>query len=306
MTRSDELTQAVERELADAAPDRLAQMAAALAAATPGAGAVVHYGSTLRSGRLEGELVDFYLIVDGYRAAFGSRVLALANRWLPPNVFPFAWEGLRAKVAVLDWAALDRLVRPDAAAVSVWARFAQPLRLAWARDEEALGRVAAAAAQAVLTTIRTAAPMADDPTDPLDVWRTALALTYGAELRAERGGRVDEVIDAAADRYRSLGLMAARSLGWSTSDGRIGRRWRAAEQTGEARRWRRRRLTGKALTLARLAKASATYGGGIDYLADKIERHSGVPVPLKPWQRRVPILGALWLLPALVRAGAVR
>ena len=34
-------------------------------------------------------MLDFYLIVSDYRAAYGRRWLALANRLVPPNVFPF-------------------------------------------------------------------------------------------------------------------------------------------------------------------------------------------------------------------------
>ncbi len=46
--------------------------------------------------------------------------------------------------------------------------------------------------------------------------------------------------------------------------------------------------------------------GGIDYLAWKITRHSGVEVAITPWQRRHPILAGLLLLPQLKRKGAVR
>lgn len=63
---------------------------------------------------------------------------------------------------------------------------------------------------------------------------------------------------------------------------------------------------GKALTLLRLAKATTTFAGGIDYLAWKINRHAGTKISIKPWQRRWPILGALTLIPRLLRGGAVR
>jgi hypothetical protein len=53
-------------------------------------------------------------------------------------------------------------------------------------------------------------------------------------------------------------------------------------------------------------KAAFTFAGGADYLAFKVERHSGERIELKPWQRRHPILGALSLLPGLLRRGAVR
>ena len=56
---------------------------------------------------------------------------------MPPNVFPFEHDGLAAKYAVLSEADFARLNGPEAGDVSVWARFAQPSRLVWAKDEAA-------------------------------------------------------------------------------------------------------------------------------------------------------------------------
>ena len=70
--------------------------------------------------------------------------------------------------------------------------------------------------------------------------------------------------------------------------------------------WARRRLEGKLLSVVRLAKASATFAGGADYIAWKINRHAGTDIVLKPWQRRWPLLAAISLLPRLLRTGAVR
>ena len=72
------------------------------------------------------------------------------------------------------------------------------------------------------------------------------------------------------------------------------------------RKWRSLRRTGKWITLVRLAKASLTFAGGIDYLAWKINRHAGTAIAIRPWQRRFPILGAITLLPRLLARGAVR
>ena len=43
------------------------------------------------------------------------------------------------------------------------------------------------------------------------------------------------------------------------------------------------------LSVARLAKASATFAGGVDYIAWKINRHAGTDIQIKPWQRRWPL-----------------
>ena len=64
--------------------------------------AVLFYGSCLREKQLDGLMLDFYLIVSDYRAAYAKRWLAAANRLIPPNVFYFEQDGLAAKYAVLS------------------------------------------------------------------------------------------------------------------------------------------------------------------------------------------------------------
>ena len=60
------------------------------------------------------------------------------------------------------------------------------------------------------------------------------------------------------------------------------------------------------LSVVRLAKASATFAGGVDYIAWKINRHAGTAIVIKPWQRRWPLIAAISLVPKLLRSGAVR
>src|SRR6185503_10362938 len=99
--------------------------------------AVLFYGSCLREKQLDGLMLDFYLIVSDYHAAYDRRWLSVANRWIPPNVFHFEHDGLTAKYAVLSEDDFHRLNGPETRSVSVWARFAQPSRLAWVADESA-------------------------------------------------------------------------------------------------------------------------------------------------------------------------
>lgn len=83
----------VGAELASPVDPRVAEMAAAIAAQHGAASrAVLFYGSCLRERNLDGLMLDFYLIVSDYHAAYGQRWLATANRLIPPNVFPFALE----------------------------------------------------------------------------------------------------------------------------------------------------------------------------------------------------------------------
>ena len=79
-------------------------------------------------------MLDFYLIVSDYRAAYGKRWLALANKLIPPNVFYFEQDGLAAKYAVLSEADFAHECGPGAWTVSTAARFAQPSRLVWSAD----------------------------------------------------------------------------------------------------------------------------------------------------------------------------
>lgn len=300
----------VAAELSQPVDLRVAALGPIIAARHPGARALLFYGSCLRETRLDGLMLDFYLIVGDYRQAFGRRWLALANRLLPPNVFPFEAHGLVAKYAVLSEADFARLCSAATDNVSVWARFAQPARLVWAASDAAAERAVEAVAGAAPALLSAARPCLPDEADALDLWRGAFALTYRAELRAERRTRAASVVDADPDRYRRF---TAPALAAASLEARqAGERVRfvqplapAARRTG-ARAWARRRRQGKALTLLRLAKASATYAGGLDYLAWKIGRHAGEPIAIRPWQRRWPVLGALSLLPRLLARGAVR
>lgn len=294
----------VGAELARAVDPRVVAMAAAVAAAHPGAArAVLFYGSCLRESRLEGLMLDFYLIVSDYRAAYGKAWLATANRLIPPNVFPFEHEGLRAKYAVLSEEDFARLCGEAADNVSVWARFAQPARLVWAADAAARGRATDAVAEAAPTLLRLALPGVDAAQrgDWRALFERGFANTYGAELRAERKGRSSSILDSAPDYYRAL-FEAACADGAFRPDAPVD----AVEAQANARRWRRLQRRGKALSVLRLVKASFTYAGGIDYLAWKINRHAGTQISVTPWQRRHPLLAALLLLPRLLRDRAVR
>ena len=64
-------------------------MAAAIAAKHPGAArAVLFYGSCLREKQLDGLMLDFYLIVSDYRAAYGRGWLALRQPADPAQRLP--------------------------------------------------------------------------------------------------------------------------------------------------------------------------------------------------------------------------
>ena len=279
----------VAEELSMPVDPRVDAMAGAIAAKYDSAArAVLFYGSCLRERELEGRMLDFYLIVADYRAAYGSWWLAVANRLLPPNVFYFENDGLAAKYAVLSEADFHRLNGPETSSVSVWARFAQPSRLVWAADAAARNRAIDAVSRAAPTLLAAARPKPGE--EPLELWRRAFALTYSAELRAERKGRAQSVVDVDPERYRRF---AAPALA-------------AAQPMRSSGNWAWRRVEGKALSVLRLAKASFTFAGGAEYIAWKINRHAGTSIELKPWQRRHPLLAGVSLLPRLLKGGAIR
>jgi hypothetical protein len=233
-------------------------------------------------------MLDFYLIVSDYRSAYDKPWQAKANALIPPNVFPFQHEGLAAKYAVLSDRDFYRLNGPETRNVSVWARFAQPSRLVWSSDEAARTAAILAVSRAAPTLLAAAGRIEGEPV--LDWWRRAFSLTYSAELRAERKGRAGSVIDADLERYERFSPAVVAAIDPAIPGGG----------------WLRRQIEGKALSVLRLAKASATYAGGAEYIAWKINRHAGTKIELKPWQRRHPLLAAISLLPRLLRSGAVR
>ena len=285
----ESLKSLVAEELSRPVDPRVTKLAAAVAARHGEASrAVLFYGSCLRESQLDGLMLDFYLVVSDYRAAYDKAWLARANALIPPNVFPFETDGLAAKYAVLSEADFHRLNGPETRNVSVWARFAQPARLVWASDDRARERAIAAVGRAASTLLKAAGRVEGEA--PLDWWRRAFGLTYSAELRAERKARSGSVVDADPDRYRRFSASAEAAI----------------EPGGKSGGWARRQLEGKLLSVLRLAKASATFAGGVDYIAWKINRHAGTDIVIKPWQRKHPLLAAISLLPRLLRSGAVR
>ncbi len=304
------LTQLVADELAVPALPQVQAFSAHIAAQYPGAArAVLFYGSCLRSDHLEGQMLDFYLIVSDYDAAYASKALSKWNRRLPPNVFPFQFDNLMAKVAVLSEEDFHDLNRPEASAVSVWARFAQPSRLVWAADDAARAMAARAISGAGPTLLNAALAFTEREVGVLDLWQSGFQMTYGAELRAERNDRPASVVEFDPDRYERFGRAALQHTP-ITNEIRgdkvhiLPDPQRRIMQ--ERTRWPGLRRRGKMLTVARLGKAAFTYAGGIDYLAWKINRHAGTQIEIKPWQRKWPLVAALFLVPKLLVKGAVR
>ena len=203
------------------------------------------------------------------------------------------------KYAVLSEADFARECGLSAYDVSVFARFAQPSRLVWTADTSAEDRAIDAASMAAPALLELTRPaMTDEEArDPLDIWKRGFAFTYGAELRAERMSRPDSSstrTPGAIDRF-------AEAAGFPRDTHSSAQQRKIALDAWKHLQSRHRRAQ-----VARLAKASSTFAGGVDYIAWKINRHAGTDIQIKPWQRRWPLLAAISLLPRLLRSGAVR
>ena len=301
-----DLRDLVAEELTLPVDPRVSDMAAAIAAKHGDAGrAVLFYGSCLRQRELEGLMLDFYLIVSDYRAAYAKRWLAVANRLVPPNVFYFEHGGLVAKYAVLSQVDFEHECSSGAWTVSTAARFAQPSRLVWSANDKAAAQVVDAVSMAAPTLLDWTLPLAGTAS-PKELWSKAFALTFAAELRAERTNRPAALVDADPERYERFGIAALETLARIHGVGAGGEVPLLRSRERAQRWWRGKQAHGKRYSVARLAKASFTFAGGADYIAWKINRHAGANIELRPWQRRHPLLAAVTLLPRLLRSGAVR
>jgi hypothetical protein len=266
----------------------------------PGIRAVLLYGSCLRSGDVHDGLVDLYVLLDGYRGAGLPAWQAIANRLLPPNVYyleaPDGGRTLRCKYATLTLAEFERRLGPGSFESYFWGRFCQPLAVVEARDAATAARLARLQERAAATLLGRALPLAPPAASVASLWELALAASYGTELRAEAGTRPAEVTAWGREHYARLIRRIAARLPFDF------RLWEAdsglhysAEVGARARRrarqaWRLRAGLGKTRALLRLVKAFFTFAGGLDYLAWKLERHSGQRVLIPDKVRRRPLL----------------
>jgi hypothetical protein len=278
----------------------------------PATAAVLYYGSTLRAGSVDGVL-DFYVLLDHVGAWPGSCMARLANRLLPPNVgyleLPHAGQLLRAKYAVLSSWQFSRRLREQSLDTTMWARFCQPAACAWARSPQDHAAAVALISDAVTTAACWAVKLGPEAATALEYWHTLFAHTYAAELRVENSGRAVDIVAKYPDRYQALLPLALGAAGvqFETREhGEILPMLTATERRRAHSRWARRSRIGRPLNILRLLKAAFTFDGAMDYVAWKVERHSGVRIEVAPWQRRFPLLAAPGLYLQLRRRGVLR
>jgi hypothetical protein len=299
-------------ELTRQAPAAVQALGRELAGRAGGASsAVLYYGSALRAGELDG-ILDFYVLLDDVRAWPGGFLTRAANRVLPPNVgyieTRYEDRPLRAKYAVMSTAQFARRVAGESRDTTIWARFCQPAVLVWSRSPSDRESVVGLIGEAVDTAARWAARLGPANGTAQEFWRALFARTYAAELRVEKQARALDIVGKAPERYAALLNTSWERTGirYAQDDGLLTPQIEPADRARALRDWAWRARLGRPLNIVRLLKAAFTFEGAMDYVAWKVERHSGVRVEVKPWQRRFPLLAAPGLYIKLRRRGALK
>ncbi|MBB5348693.1 hypothetical protein JWG42_07700 [Desulfoprunum benzoelyticum] len=277
---------------------------------------ILFYGSCLHAGKDPDGLFDLYVLVDGYLSANRNLLQALLNKMLPPNVFYLEslLEGkrIRAKYALLSLDDLHKGTSTRWFHSYLWGRFCQPAAIVYARDDKVATRIHTAFAQAVMTFIARVLPLLPQQWTIRDLWLAGLGMTYRAEFRPERPDRQARLYEAAAEYFEEVARAALESISFRlTCTNRQGVTLYSADVDNSARflariAWTIRILQGKILSVLRLVKGALTFEGGVEYIAWKIERHSGVKIEVSPFLQRHPILALCVLSFRLFRRGGVR
>ncbi len=312
----DDLLKRLVKEWSTRIPSaQIAALAEAARQRHHGVAAVLFYGSCLRGGQVDDGIADLYLLVDDYHRAFDSRLQALVNRLLPPNVFylevPYEGKTLRAKYAVLTLEDFGKGAHRWFHSY-IWARFAQPSGLIHVRNAKSAAQIQEALARAVHTFVRRVLPQAPELFTSRDLWVTGLRLSYSCELRSESRATAERLFDAAPDYYEAVTREALKAPGLPVEalpgEGPACYRLRASSRQRRLNSlaWRLRRVQGKGLSVLRLLKGLLTFENGLDYVLWKIERHSGIRIEVNPALRRFPPLAVCVTFWRLFRKGAFR
>lgn len=282
----DDLSAFLSQHAARAVHPLVADFARTLAERQQGAVAVLAYGSALRDSSPADTLIDYYVLVERPSDISGNPLLRWLGNRVPPDVYygEHVQDGVvaRSKYAVMTLDCFMEFVSPNTSNPYLWARFCQPSRIVWLRDEVTRGHII----EALRTATRTAFGhgLFLSPSSP---WQSLFENTYRTELRPESAARAVLIVQSDSTYYRQLTSLLKGCPPIASS-------------------WAVKRFTGKLWSIARLAKAAFTFQGGADYAAWKIERHSGVKIEVTDWQRRHPFLAGVMMLPKLLGKKGLR
>lgn len=277
---------------------------------------IFFYGSCLRRAYVEGGVLDFYAVVDSYRAAYRSSLLAISNALLPPNVYyvelPFEGRTLRMKYNVLSRGDFSAACRPECSHPIVWARFCQPAAVVWARSEEVRAELAGDAAEAAVTMVSRMLALHPEAATTEELWQAGFGTTYTTEMRVESPETIRSVYEAAPERYAAVAALAVEVLARrGLVQGRVDGHQLQVRMTEAARRsivrsWKRKLPVAKGLYVVRLVKSAMTFGDWLPYALWKLTRHSGVTVELTERQRRHPLIFGWPVVLRLIRGKTLR
>jgi hypothetical protein len=312
------LARIIEEELAQPVPAEALALATAIrqrhgAAVT----AILFYGSCLRTRNVEDGVLDFYVLVDSYRAAYSSLVLRWLNALLPPNVFYLegrdGQKTIRAKYAVIANDDFAQAATLQSIPAIIWARFCQPVRLVYLRDEHIRLVLVHSLVESTMTMVTRALallPVSGDVVrfQPEALWQQGFVETYKTEFRAERLETIQQLYRAAPDRYDRVALEALRVLEQRrmvrvlAEDSPLCVSIATRQHRLLQRSWSMRRSLAKALYAVRLLKSVTTFTDWFPYVLWKLERHTGVHIEPSKQQRKHPfLLGGPLILKLLLK-----
>lgn len=283
----------------------------------PSCKSIIHYGSRVQqSGFQRDSEYDFFVVTDDYRSAiqsvverggqrFGRTTGGLLARILPPTIIGITFttttgRSERAKCVLISTADLALACSPDSRDHFVKGRLCQFVQIVWARNDVSARECAVAidrCRQATLDWIQHRLP---DRFSPTEYFRTALRVSFAAEIRPEVSGRVEELLNAQRDTmlpvYDAL-LMNFVDEG-SLTHSRDGFALTRAVSAATAKRIARYFVRSKVRATLRWAKSIWMYQDWLEYLTKKLRRRGGVAVDVSPTEQRWPLL---FLWPKMLR-----
>ncbi len=269
--------------------------------------AFVYYGSSLRDMEDPEKMLDFYVLVDSYRKTHKNPIRVVLNKLFPPAVYYHAMtheDGIRTtcKYSIMSLPAFERRCSSSAFLSVTWGRFSQPCVVLFPSDDVIRMRVQTARENAVRHMAAQTVPLFDGQASSSKFWAKGFMQSYRTELRPESSeGRSEEIVLRYKDRYEAI-LTAL--YGEPNDDGIYS--LPPGSKFGAQTKWFFRRFLGKPSAAVRILSSAFTFEGGFDYVADKLERHSGVKIEASESQRKHPVLWSPVLAWKYWRKGAFR
>lgn len=252
---------------------------------------------------------DLLVVVEDYRQFYHdlgrvlparrrASIMAVLNRILPPNIISVKDPGdLRAgaKCFIVNTLDLRRGLSAGARDHFFRGRMMQRFQIVYARSEQDadyLERQLLTARQITLDWVPLYLPVWFAV---LDYCRRMMEVSYASEIRPESRARVHEVAESQRHYFR---LSYGRILNDAVAAGRLvgeGDMYRLATPPKRFQRvcWKVFFQKSRMRATLRWWKYMLTFDDWLDYIAQKVERRTGLHIELTPAERRFPII-LLW------------